>query len=841
MRGVLLFLECLFVFLLIPLFGMELWEAKANSLVQKGDALLMSDPKEAVLLYQKADTVCFGGSTLASNRLRVCKSYGIELDGALGEESTRSVFRDRNGNFENEATFEREYPGGRRCFSDRWSDKGCADLTMEEATYDLPDEVIDKFKERHPASEYLYSYNEWNEPYRDRIANLTLAMKAFSFTRSLEKMPRLEDDCERKLWEDSSELPKVRRVLIARIRALAEDGCVWAQKEYALCYQTGDCVQQSSSEALKWYLEAAKQGDATAAVIVACWYRDGKGVEKNESEMVSWLKEASKQGDADAEFLLAQCYEAGRGVSKDVKVALELYRSAATRGHVKACSLLGIRFINSTDEEEKVQAFNWLEFASAGGDIEATTHVGICYYEGKGVKKDVDKAFSLFAKAAEAGNAEAQFRLGFCYYVGKGTKKDVDKAFSLFQRAAYAGNIAAQSWLGECYCEGFGVEVNDKEGFSWIEKAAKGGYARASRMLGDFYRTGRGGVKKDLTLALKWYKTAAERDDVLATTIMACTGISLYLAETVVEKDEYEAVKWLQASIENSTDDKLRGMCQYLLGDLYFDGKGVPQDKEKAFMLFLSAANNGVVEAQYKVGVCYEIGSGVPKNVYTSFSWYKKAADNGNVISMYFVGIAYASGSGVEKDEREAVKWFKTAMDADGADPKTKSIRGGCQVALGRMYLGGRGVNKDEKKAFSLFLSAANDGLAKAQLCVGNCYFEGVGVSKNAYTAFNWYKKAAEQNDAQGQSYVAACYLFGKGVTRDVNEGYKWAKESADQGFFAGQFYLGMCYENGYGKEGNVPNRPDKAKALAWYRKAAAQGDEGAKEKVRSLSSRSYN
>ena len=167
MRRVLLFLECLFVFLLIPLLGMELWKAKANSLVQKGDALLMSDPKEAVLLYKKANTVCFGGSTLASNRLRVCKSYGIGLDGALGEEFTRSVFRDRNGNFENEATFEREYPGGRRCFSDRWSDKGCADLTMEEATYDLPDEVVDKFKERHPTSEYLYSYNEWNEPYRD--------------------------------------------------------------------------------------------------------------------------------------------------------------------------------------------------------------------------------------------------------------------------------------------------------------------------------------------------------------------------------------------------------------------------------------------------------------------------------------------------------------------------------------------------------------------------------------------------------------------------------------------------------------------------------------------------
>ncbi len=687
MRGVLLFLECLFVFLLIPLLGMELWNAKANSLVQKGDALLMSDPKEAVLLYQKADTVCFGGSTLASNRLRVCKSYGVGLDGTLGEEFTRSVFRDRNGNFENEATFEREYPGGRRCFSDRWSDKGCADLTMEEATYDLPDEVIDKFKERHPTSEYLYSYNDLNGPFHYRTENLTFAAKTLSFLRSLEKMPRLEDDCERKLWEDSSELPKVRRVLIARIRALAEDGCVWAQKEYALCYQTGDCVQQSSSEALKWYLEAAKQGDATAAVIVACWYRDGKSVEKNESEMVSWLKEASKHGDADAEFLLAQCYEAGRGVSKDVKVAFELYRSAATRGHVKACSLLGIRFINSTDKKERKEAFSWLEKATVGGDIDATTRIGICYYEGEGVKTNMKKAFPLFLKAAKAGDVEAQFRLGCCY------------------------------------CDGDGVLANVKEGLLWIE-------------------------------------TAAER---------------------------------------------------------------------------------GHVNAQVVLGACYKNGICAEKDPYQSFKWYKKAANMKNEMAMMRVAEAYLAGSGVAKNEREAARWFQSVIEVDSKEPATKTIREKCQIALGRLYLRGKGLGKDEDKAVTLFRDAAKTGSVDAQYWVGVCYSNGFGVMKNPYTAFSWYKKAAEQNNAQGQVAVAFSYLVGDGVTRDVDMGYSLAKKSADQGYSGGQYLLGLCYEYGYGREGNAQNRPDTAKALVWYRKAAEQGEERAKEKVRSLSSCNYN
>lgn len=686
MRIVALFLECLFVFLFIPLLGMELWKTKANSLVQKGDTLLMSNPKEAVLLYQKAEIVCFGSSKLASNRLRVCKSYGIGLDGVSCEEHTRSVFRDRSGNIENEPTFEREYPGGRRKFSDRWADKACANLSMEETTYDLPNEVINNFKEKHPASEYLYSYNEQDEPFRYRMDNLTLATKTLNFLRSLEKMPRLEDNCERKLWEDSSESPKVRRVLIARIHTLAEDGCLWAQKEYALCFQNGDYTQQSEVDAFKWYLNAAKQGDATAAIILACRYRDGRGVEKNKSEMVSWLREASKYGDADAEFLLAQCYEGGNGVSKNEKVALELYRSAATRGHVKACALLGFRLINSTDAKEKAQAFNWLEIASAGGDMKASTYVGICYYEGKGVKKDVNKAYALF--------------LG----------------------AAYAGNIDAQFWLGQCYCSGDGVEVNVKKGFSWIEKAAEGGHVSALKILGNCYRSGLGGVKQDRSLA---------------------------------------------------------------------------------------------------------------------FKWDKKAAEMGDVTAMAYVGISYATGVGVAKNEIEAAKWLHIAIE--NMNSTENGLLRTCQLFLGQLYLYGEGVSKDEKKAFHLFLDAANNGLSEAQYWVGFCYEKGFGVVENAYIAFTWYKKAATQNDESGQCAVARCYLFGEGVTRDVEEGYKWAKKSAVQGFVAGQLLLGICYENGYGKEGNVPNRPDKAKALVWYRKAAEQGNEIAKEKVRSLSSRNYN
>lgn len=46
------------------------------------------------------------------------------------------------------------------------------------------------------------------------------------------------------------------------------------------------------------------------------------------------------------------------------------------------------------------------------------------------------------------------------------------------------------------------------------------------------------------------------------------------------------------------------------LAELYYTGKGVPQDYEKARYLWEQAAGQGVAEAQYLIGALYAIGGG---------------------------------------------------------------------------------------------------------------------------------------------------------------------------------------------------------------------------------------
>ena len=59
----------------------------------------------------------------------------------------------------------------------------------------------------------------------------------------------------------------------------------------------------------------------------------------------------------------------------------------------------------------------------AGGDIDAQFNLGLYYYRGIGVKRNLEKAVQWFEKAAKAGDMKAQYHMGDCCYVGPHTVK----------------------------------------------------------------------------------------------------------------------------------------------------------------------------------------------------------------------------------------------------------------------------------------------------------------------------------------------------------------------------------------------------------------------------------
>ena len=102
--------------------------------------------------------------------------------------------------------------------------------------------------------------------------------------------------------------------------------------------------------------------------------------------------------------------------------------------------------------------------------------------------------------------------------------------------------------------------------------------------------------------------------------------------------------------------------AEYYIGNLYAEGKGVPQDDKAAFMWYQRAAERGNAMAQYNVGASYAEGVGVDKNPADAVKWFRRAADQGMPFAQLNLGLLYAAGAGVKQDNVEALKWLEIAF-----------------------------------------------------------------------------------------------------------------------------------------------------------------------------------
>ena len=121
---------------------------------------------------------------------------------------------------------------------------------------------------------------------------------------------------------------------------LAKNGNVVAQYNLALCYDQGEGVAQSKTEAANWYRMAAEQGLAQAQYNLGVCYARGLGVEQSFADAVVWYKKAAAQGDAKAQFNLALMYIRGTGVEKSETEAIKLLQKAAEQGLEPAIEIL---------------------------------------------------------------------------------------------------------------------------------------------------------------------------------------------------------------------------------------------------------------------------------------------------------------------------------------------------------------------------------------------------------------------------------------------------------------------------------------------------------------------
>jgi TPR repeat protein len=165
-------------------------------------------------------------------------------------------------------------------------------------------------------------------------------------------------------------------------------------------------------------------------------------------------------------------------------------------------------------------------------------------------------------------------------------------------------------------------------------------------------------------------------------------------------------------------------------------------DYKAAYGLFKPMAEQGLPKAQYNLGDMYDNGRGVPQNFAEAMKWYRKAADQGDAPAQYSLGALYYNSRGVPQDYAEAMKWYRKAADQGHAY---------AQFSLGLMYHHSQGVPQNYVEAAQWFRKAADQGYAPAQYNLGAMYYNGQGVPQDYVLAYMWFNLSTYRYPASEQ------------------------------------------------------------------------------------------
>lgn len=182
---------------------------------------------------------------------------------------------------------------------------------------------------------------------------------------------------------------------------------------------------------------------------------------------------------------------------------------------------------------------------------------------------------------------------------------------------------------------------------------------------------------------------------------------------------------------------------------------------------------------------------------------WREAANKGHVKAQYMLGCCYDRGIGVPQSLEDALLWYHSAAENGLAD---------AQLVLGIYY-----ENKEDpsyEEAVEWYAKAAKQGHTQAIFNISCCYAKGLGVEKSVEKAVELCTLAAEQGDAHAQFNLGLCYFCGDGVSLSYDTAAHWFHKAAEQDHVGAMYSLVQCYEEGLG----VPQSFEEA--AWWFSKA---------------------
>lgn len=336
--------------------------------------------------------------------------------------------------------------------------------------------------------------------------------------------------------------------------AMFEIGCMY----YHGFANKNDCNGKTNySEAAKWFQRAEENNTYLRPYIYALignlYYRGQMPYEEQSfKKAMEYYEKAAKHsshlGYQDrVGFMLSE----GFGVEFDYSEIVKIYENIKENCSVIAKYNMAKFYIDYGQFQNAIDILESIETPFA----DAEYCLGMLYQRGvqcEPPKPDMYRAIEHFRNASEMGHMEALHELGLVYFRGtNGYRQDLIKARIIFKRAAEQGHSAANY------------------DYAWMCTFGLGGH-------------------RNIEEAIYYYERAAEKGHVISMVELA----QLYQEPEC--RNYQKAYEWAQKGA--ATGDPTG---EFVLGNLYFFGRGCETDMDKAVICYKKALQHGVYQAKF--------------------------------------------------------------------------------------------------------------------------------------------------------------------------------------------------------------------------------------------------
>ena len=584
-------------------------------------------------------------------------------------------------------------------------------------------------------------------------------------------------------------------------------------------YFDGKIIPQDYPKAVESFSRACEKGSESAAYMLGYCYREGLGVETNAVKAFEYFKLADERKSLPGAYALGVAYENGLGVTNDYTAALGGYTRASEAEWEDP--LTGNTTANAKTCCERIgEIGKYWKAANVDHDAEAQYHVGLCFANGTGVNKNLEKAYFWFVESAKQGYTNAIVRMADALYSGTGVGEDKAAAAREYERGMKFGDAHSTYRLGISYESGYGFDRNLTTAHHLYTKAGEMGYrgaadaakkiespakywddalvkkdAAAQYALGCCFSRGGCGVEKDDMRAFSLYRESANQGyaSALYMVYLACRdGVG-------TEKNEAAAIKAILSAAEKSHPAALA-----VVGDMYRDGRMVEQNLSSALTCYQKAADAGVEGAQDAASQIDKIGQ------------YWEKAYKGDADAQFNLGICYRDGNQVSQDLRRARHWIAKSADQGNHN---------AEYALAKMLAEENpGDGENTGRILTLLENATSAGQVKAMVLLGTYLYDGKGVDENLERAIQLWQNAEKKGDLDAKWFLGQYYFTGKGMLnsgKDRDKAKRLWEEASGAGHAESSLSLAKLYLEG---SGIFSSGKDTNKGLLYLRRAAEGG-----------------